>query len=232
VSAVYVRGSTWAGADTNAANTTFGEYLAAQGLGDANLGYRVDNLPASNASIIPWINANQVVLRYSAPVSGAGVPTPGSITVHGQKRDYVVQTVTALDPQTYVLTLDQPLGGAGTSATNGDRVTITVTGGGPGGTNSTTRLNVVQGDVDKSGSVVASDFSDVKKRFFKSTNAPGAGDTGYSVFHDVDASGSIVAQDFSEVKKRFFQSLPAPSPLAAVEVAGVTKDLFSSSAIL
>jgi hypothetical protein len=233
VSAVYVRGSTWLGEDNNAASTTFGEYLAAQGLGDKTFGYRVDNLPASNAAIVPWINVNEVVLRYSAPVSGAGVPTPGSIVVDGQKQDYVVQSVTALDPQTYVLRLAQPLGGAGTAATNGDRITLTVTGGGPGGTNSTTRLSVVQGDVDRSGSVVANDFSDVKKKFFRSTNQPGpAGDTQYTVFHDVDGSGQIVAADFSEVKKRFFQSLPAPAPAAALGVASVTKDLFSTASIL
>jgi hypothetical protein len=34
VASVYVRGSTWLGEDNNAANTTFGEYLASQGLGD------------------------------------------------------------------------------------------------------------------------------------------------------------------------------------------------------
>jgi hypothetical protein len=80
------------------------------------------------------------------------------------------------------------------------------------------RLNVLQGDVDRSGTVLANDFSEVKKKFFKSAVAPGpAGDTQYSVFHDVDGSGSILANDFSEVKKRFFQTLP---PAAGASAAG------------
>jgi hypothetical protein len=213
VASVYVHGSTWRGEDNNATNTTFGEFLQNAGLGDKNLGYRVDNLAAT--SIIPWINVDEVVLRYSGPVSGAGVPTAGSIVVHGQKQDYTVTNVTALDAQTYVLRLGQPLGGAGTTATNGDRITVTVNGAGPGGTNYTTRLNVVQGDVNKSGSVLANDFSEVKARFFQTPNQ-----AAYSPFHDVDGSGSILANDFSAVKARFFQSLPAaPAAVAPALVS-------------
>ena len=101
-------------------------------------------------------------------------------------------------------------------------------------------MNVLQGDVDHTGetggthSVLASDFSAVKKKFFKDTTDTTTGDTSYSAFHDVNGSGNILATDFSEVKKRFFQNL-APLAAAASEslaLSGVTRDLFGSSAIL
>ena len=70
------------------------------------------------------------------------------------------------------------------------------------GINYSLTLNVLQGDVDKSGGVVAADYSDVKKRFFKSTTSTVTGTSAdYSAFHDVDGSGSILANDYSEVKK-------------------------------
>ena len=108
-----------------------------------------------------------------------------------------------LDPQTYALHLNQVLGGnPATTATNGDKVRLNVPTGGAAGTNFTMVMNVVQGDVDKSGSVLAADYSAVKKKFFKNTNsAPAGTDADYSPFHDVDASGSILANDYSEVKK-------------------------------
>jgi hypothetical protein len=100
-------------------------------------------------------------------------------------------------------------------------------------------MNVLQGDTDHTGetggthSVLAADYSAVKKKFFKDTTDTTTGDSSYSPFHDVNANGSILANDFSEVKKRFFQNL---APLAAASdplaLSGVTKDLFGSSAIL
>src|SRR5439155_20785210 len=84
------------------------------------------------------------------------------------------------------------------------------------------RFNVLPGDVNRSGSVLADDFSAVKARFFRSTTSPGSGANAYSVFHDVDGSGSILADDFSAVKARFFNSLPGPEPRAAFLEAGRT----------
>jgi hypothetical protein len=223
VSEVYVRGSAWSSA--------FKTYMAGQGLGDANLGYRIDNKAATD--IVPWINVDEVVLRYNAAPTGSGIPTPGSVVFDGIRSDYTVSTVTALDPQTFVLRLDRALGNLPTppGGENGDRITISMAGG-PGGPAFSQRLNVLQGDVDRSGSVVANDFSDVKKKFFKSTTAPGSGDTGYTVFHDVDGSGQIVANDFSEVKKRFFDNLPPPPAAASVTTASITSDLFGTKKIL
>ena len=257
VSAVYLRGESWAGDDGVPTNLTFKEYLESKGLGDDAYGFRADAAPAD--AVLPWINLDQVVIRYSAAPTGSGVPTPGTVTVAGEKGGYVVTGVTPVagDPAAFVLTLNRPLGGgnpaagaAPTAEENGDRITITVPGGGPAAGNYVLRLNVLQGDTDHDGegashAVLARDYAEVKKRFFKNTNDPAAGtDADYSPFHDVDATGSILANDYSEVKKRFFQAL-APPPVAAApappdsasaalsrEATRVSLDLFGVRQIL
>ena len=80
-------------------------------------------------------------------------------------------------------------------------------------------MDVLPGNVNRTGSVLADDFSAVKARFFRSTTAPGTGSTAYTVFHDVDGSGAILADDFSAVKARFFTSLPGPEPVGAHRAA-------------
>jgi hypothetical protein len=156
-------------------------------------------------------------------------------------------TPVAGDPTAFVVTLDKPHGGgnpttgvAPTSNENGDHINFVLNGGGPGGSNLTARFNVLQGDVDHTGesgathSVLASDFSAVKKKFFKSTTDSATGaDTDYTAFHDVNGDGQILANDFSEVKKRFFQELaPPPAATAALAGSSITSDLFGSARIL
>jgi hypothetical protein len=241
VSEVFVRGSQWTGA--------FKSYLENKGLGDDVYGYRVFGPGSNAADVLPWINVDEVVLKYSSAPSGGGVPTPGTVAFTSEKgQTYTIASVTPVagDTTAYVVTLNKPLGGgnpttgvAPTPAENGDRITVGVPGGGLGGSNFTYRMNVLQGDTDHTGevggehSVLAADFSAVKKKFFKDTTDTTTGDTSYSAFHDVNGSGSILANDFSEVKKRFFQNLAAPpAAAAALALDGVGKDLFSSSAIL
>jgi hypothetical protein len=235
ISAAYVRGSQWGGRDSDAANVTFKEYLEAHGLGDDVYGFRVDNQAA--APTLPWINLDQVVLRYAAPLTAAGLPQPGGITVRGDRAggEYIVQAVTQLDPQTVALQLDRPLGTLSTGGEDGVRVTVAVPGAGAG--TYTVRLDVLQGDVDASGSVLASDFSDVKKKFFRSTNSPtgATADASYSPFGDVDGSGDILANDYSEVKKRFFDSFVTAMAMTARSpdpTPGMAGDLFAAKPIL
>jgi hypothetical protein len=235
VSAAYVRSSQWAPPDANAANVTFQEYLEAHGLGDDVYGFRVDNRPTT--PILPWINLDQVVLHYAAPLTAGGLPQPGGMTVRGDRAggDYAVQSVTQLDPQTLALQLDRPLGNLSTGGENGLRVTVNIPGAAGGGPYAL-QLDVLQGDVDASGSVLAGDFADVKKRFFRSTNSPSGAtaDAGYSPFHDVDGSGNILANDYSEVKKRFFDNFvmtSAPSTVSA-PARGITADLFGTVAVV
>jgi len=179
-----------------------------------------------------------VVLKYATPPTGSGIPQVGNVVFTSQRG--VTYTATAVapvpgDPLAFVITLNQPLGGgnpttgvAPTANENGDRITLGAPGG-PGGTNLSLRMNVLQGDTDHTGeqgthSVLAADFSAVKKKFFKNTNDPATGaDTDYSAFHDVNGSGDILANDFSEVKKRFFQQMVAPPPAAAASLFGAKR---------
>jgi hypothetical protein len=185
------------------------------------LGYRVDN-KTGNQAILPWTNVNQIVLTYGSPVGA--IPTPGTVSLKGNRPggDYTVTTVEQVDSQIFVLTLDRPLGNLSGGGENGVRVQLTVLGAGPGNSEYSLRLNVLQGDVERSGSVLAADFSDVKSRFFRTAGGPG-----YSVFDDVDGSGSILADDFSAVKARFFDSLIVAPPAASTTFGGtpITKDV-------
>jgi hypothetical protein len=196
ITAAYARGSQWTAA--------FKNYLAAKGLGDAANGF---NLAAGR--ILPWINVDQLVLRYDNNLSSA----PAAVTVHGQRSDYAVTSALA-DPKTVVLTLARPLGDPGTGNPDGDRLRLTVPNAGAGGAAYVLNFSVLQGDVNNNGAVLADDFSDVKKRFFKDTTDNTTTDTSYSPYQDVNGDGTILAFDFSEVKKRFFDSLP-PAAAAA-----------------
>jgi hypothetical protein len=231
VSEVYVRGSTW--------STNFKAYMETTGVGDDVYGYRVDN-KTGDAAVLTWVNTNEIVLRYGSAPTGGGIPTPGTVTLTGDRAggNYTVTAVNQLDPQTFVLVLDRPLGNLSTGGQNGLRINLVVPGGGPGGANFTQRINVLQGDVLHTGEtnhvVVAADASDVKPRFFRSTATPGpVGPTQYTIFHDVDGSGNIIANDFSLVKARFFNSLQTtPFPVAALGLSSITADLFGSKRVL
>jgi hypothetical protein len=66
----------------------------------------------------------------------------------------------------FVLPLNRPLGTLAGLEPDGDRIRITMPGGSPTGSDFVLTLNVLQGDVNRNGTVLADDFSDVKKRFF------------------------------------------------------------------
>jgi len=112
-----------------------------------------------------------------------------------------------------------------------NRQALLVASGAAGGTYET-RLNVLPGDVNRSGSVLADDFSEVKARFFKTTNSPAAGPNPYDPLHDVDGSGSILADDFSAVKKHFFDTLPPAAATALPTAQTITSQLFGATPVL
>src|SRR5205814_7498392 len=130
-------------------------------------------------------------------------------TFHGGRAAYQGR-LTFLDDRSLLLTFDRPLGDA-VGVPGGDRFHLTDPFF---GSTFDVRFNALPGDTDASGTVLANDFSDVKRRFFTSTASPGEGNAAYSARADVDGSGSILANDFSEVKRRFFDVLPAAQAAA------------------
>jgi uncharacterized delta-60 repeat protein len=236
VSRVFVGSTTWAGSDGNAATTTFKEYLQAQGLGSVDYGYAIPG-GAGQTLALPWGNIDQVSIQFSQDVS----VQKSDLTVHGSLvPNYAFATTAAgfaydAATRTATWTLAQPLGrdrlllNLDADVTNGVRNAAGdyldgewtngndsfPSGNGSGGGDFLFRLNVLPGDVNGNGSVLADDFSDVKNRFFRSSSNPGSGAGGYSALADVDGNGTILANDFSYVKTRFFQSLPAGQPTSS-----------------
>jgi hypothetical protein len=197
VSAAYVAGSQW--------SQSFKAALAAQGLGSATYGFA---LPAAPAAPLPWVNVNQVSIAFDRDVT----VDQTDLVVTGT-RGTLPTTTFAYNGTTHTATWTFP------AALTADRVTLTLPaatadptldgdGNGTPGGDFVRRFNVLPGDVNGSGTVLADDYSQVKQKFFSSTASPGSGAAAYSVFHDVNGSGSILADDFSEVKKRFFDVLP------------------------
>lgn len=204
---VYVSGTQW--------TDDFKEFLEVRDLGDEVFGYRVDDLGAN--STLPWINMNQIVLRYSSAPTGAGIPQPGMI-LDGQRSDYAVIGVAQLSPQTYVLRLDRPLGNLPAGGQDGDRVRLTLPGVGPMGSTYSLTLNVLQGDADRRGGVVTSfgDLSFVRARMNRTTENPGTSGATYTAWADVNASGDISSfADLAAVRARLNDTLPEGSAAAA-----------------
>jgi len=219
VTGVYVRGFAW--------QQAFRDYLQDKGLGDRDAGYLV---PAGAGQLLtlPWTGIDRISVRFSAPVTawlGAfALTNAGGSRYATEFISYDVGTNTAtwgvqapLTRDRLRLDLDEMNGPAGQlDGEWADGVHAYPSGDGTAGGAFSFALNVLPGDVNQSGSVLADDYSAVKKKFFKDT--ADATNTGYSPLHDVDGSGVILANDFSEVKKRFFDSLPP----AAAGAAGAT----------
>src|SRR5205085_4636698 len=173
---------------------------------------------------------NQVSVRFSDPVTGTGRPLGGTDLDLGGR----AVSAFAYDPATLTATwtLSQPLGSGrltlgldgdgGVTGTDGllldgewDHAQGFPSGDGTAGGAFVFRFNVLPGDVNGDGRVLADDFSAVKRRSFSSITNPGTGAAAYSIFHDIDGSGSILANDFSAAKARFFNTLPGGEPASA-----------------
>ena len=235
VNQVYLSSSEWTPA--------FKQYLEDHGFGDDQYGFAIPDRDQLNE--LPWVNLNQVSIRFSEQVQvdpndlqirGVNVP---NYTTNAASFTYNAATRTAtwtliagqrFNNDRILLDLDgdAPNGvkdtdgnlldgewqnPGGPNFSEGDRFP---SGNGQPGGDFRFRINVLAGDVDRNGVVVASDFSDVKRKFFSSTTNELSGPNRYSVFHDVDGDGRIVAADYSAVKRRFFNTLPQGEPSGAL----------------
>jgi hypothetical protein len=236
VTQVYLSGSAWTPA--------FKNYLAAKGLGSAQYGFAIP--AADQLDERPWVNLNQVSITFNTNVQvdaadlavrGVNVANyaldPAAFVYDAATKTatwrLAANAVFASDKIILDLNADGPDGVKAPSGAFLDGDWINPVGaaaggdaypsgdGSPGG-DFRFRVNVLPGDTTRDGSVLADDFSAVKKKFFKDTADTTTGDTSYSPFHSVNGDGVILAVYFSEVKKRFFNTLPGPQP-AAVAVA-------------
>jgi hypothetical protein len=193
--------SQWSGAFLGA--------LQSQGLGTG--GFEVDGGSVDQFNPLPWTNLNQVIVRFSQPVSAA----PGSLTVQGTNGGTIPVQGFSYDVSTNTgtWTLNRAIGT--------DRVLIDLSAipesfslngldSGP----EQFRLNVLAGDVNRNARTTIADAVGVRNRVGTSV-----GDANYSVLHDLNGSGTIDATDRTIALLNVFATLPAsqvsPSPAAA-----------------
>ena len=221
---VFISSSGW--------STSFRERLVDPEFWARDFGY---GMPAGRfqPSQVPWTGLDRVSIEFTEPVEvdavdltvtgagGAQYALRDDLFVYDEPtRTATFALATPLEADRLVLRLDGegPDGVTGGGRLlDGEWMTSTddyPSGNGAPGGDFVYRMNVLPGDVNFSGTVLADDFAQVKRKFFTSTERPGSGENAYSIYSDVNGSGSILADDFSEVKRRFFTALPPPEPAA------------------
>ena len=239
VVAVYVKSSRWGAA--------FLDHLADTGRGDRVYGYAI-LAGSQQLNELPWTGLNQVTIRFTETVT---VPPPtllvraavgdagnasarhyelASFSYSGNARAGTWTLRNSIRADRVLLDLDAD---SGLVDVAGNRLDGEWNNGAdafpsgdlaPGG-DFHFRFNVLPGDADRSGTVLANDYSDVKRKFFSSTATPGTGPAAYSIFHDIDGSASILANDYSVVKSRFFDTLPDEEPAVSASTMQRTATL-------
>ena len=164
-------------------------------------------MPARDQSKpLPWTNVDLISIRFTQDVtvvsqnlSVRGVTVPNySISAFSYEPTTHTAFWTLSQPlrnDRILLDLDADAGGvtAGASRLDGewsDGSSSFPSGNGTPGGDFRFRFNSLPGDADRSGSVLANDFSAVKQKFFSSATNPGSGAAAYTIFHDVNGSGT------------------------------------------
>jgi ELWxxDGT repeat protein len=231
VTDVFVAGSAW--------QSSFGDFLANSGVGDATLGYRLD--AAAHADELPWVNLNRISVRFSEDVtlaSAAALRVVGvNVASYAGAFTYDPVTFTATWQLTsgsftadkLLLSIDDALvSDASGNALDGEwtnpATSPTPTSGGadsfPSGDGTAGgdfnfRLNVLPGDVNRNGIVQSNDALPIQASLLA---VPGS--AGYTVFKDVNANGILQANDFLNVQSRLLNALPAGEPVPPAAVKG------------
>lgn len=215
VTDVFVGSSSW--------SASFRQFMSRQRIGDAAYGFAI-GAGAEQLKPLPWPNLNRISIRFNQDVAVdqddlaiRGTRAAG-YAFSGFSYDQPTRTATwtlaaPLDRDRLTLDLDAdaPAGVRGAVGPRNpldgnwsDGAAAFPSGDGRPGGDFVFRVNVLPGDVNRNGAVLADDFSAVKQKFFVGTGDP----FNYSVFLDLDGSGSILAEDYSAVKRRFFDRLP------------------------
>ncbi len=230
VTGVFVNGSAW--------TSSFRDFLASSGQGDATHGYRLD--ASNHADELPWTNLNQVSVRFSEGVN----VTADDLVLRGVRVAEYAGLAMTYNPSTFTATWTLPAGATfaadkllldlnadagGVSDANGNALdgewtnpAAGVAGGadtfpsgnGTAGGDFRFQLNVLPGDVNRSGGSVLG--SDVTLTRNAQNSTPGAPNSLYTIFKDVNGSGSILGSDVTLVRNRQGTSLPPAEPAAPV----------------
>jgi hypothetical protein len=256
VTGVFIGGAAWA--------NPFRTFLATAGMGDAAYGYEVPG-GAAQADELPWSNVDRLSIRFSAPalvqqddlrVRGVNVGDyaataftydPGTNTATWTLGQAVVNDRVSLS-----LDADGPGGVADAGGTRLDGDWINPVGaspdaaggdafpsgdGTPGG-DFLFRINILPGDVNRSGGVTAADYGLARNAFGRSTAADNLGISprDYTPFKDVNGSASVTAVDLGIIRANLGRTLPVatapPIPPSASVVAPLSGEETEESGLL
>jgi methionine-rich copper-binding protein CopC len=218
VTAVYASGgSNW--------SQSFYAYLAANALGDAQLGYRISG-GAGQLLPLPWndVTTLSVVFSQDVNINSAGLalvgspdlPAPASLASAAFSYDNGTRTAqwtfaAPLTADKYLLdirsaavanTLGTPLDGEWTTGTSSFP-----SGDGTSGGDFNFRFNLLPGDADQNGVITGMDGNGVRLRLLQDTTA-----ANYSPLFDLNGDGVITGQDGAIVRSQLLQQLPSDDP--------------------
>lgn len=221
VEGVYVSGTAW--------TSYFLNYLVAKGLGAAQLGYLV---PAGSGQLndLPWVNINTISVTFNENVSvntadsmleligssslpAAPALSGATFTYSSSSSTYTAQWTFAspLATDKYLLNipsadvtdaLGSTLDGEWTNSSS-----AYPSGNGVAGGNFDFQFNVLQGDINQTGTVAASYSSAVRAQLLQNTTT-----SGYSLFYDLNGAGSITGVDGTYVRLNLGSTLPSGNP--------------------
>jgi len=217
--AMFVNGTGW--------TADFRAELAEETLGNATLGFQVPLGPAANADELPWSNINIISIRFT----GTGTaPVQGDLAL--RSGNGIAYNVTGFnwDPGTKVATwtLDKALANfTTTNRQTEDKVNVDYKSGAL-----IQRVHVVPGDANRNGNVSPTDYGSVRSGIGRNTVDEGTAPTNYTVFKDINANGNVSPTDIGVVRGNTGANITSVPEPAALGVASISEELFSSAAIL
>ncbi len=217
VTGVFVKSSGW--------SSLFMNHLAAAGLGDATLGYRIPT-GADQLDPIPWVGIDSIAMKFSEPVIdiellSLNLVGVNPITVNGFSHNVDVATWTLsapvgpnkiraiLDDTVKDATSDQQLDGEWIDGT-----AVMPSGNGVSGGNFSFRFDTLPGDGTGEGKVTITDVVNMSSRAASGAMVTSPGNTtgNYSIFFDVNGDGAVTSTDTANAVSRLQNVLPAADP--------------------
>ncbi len=213
VTAVYISGSAWQKSVLN--------YLVANNLGDAQLGYRLTG-GAEQLKTLPWTNINTLAVAFSRDVnidktsiqligSPSAPPPPvlNSVFFQYDSTSHVATWIfpTFLPLNKYLLSIPSTAvtskaSGATLDGEFANGASLLPSGNASAGGDFNFRFNVLPGDVDRLGTVTPAEIPDLRAHFLYF-----ATDAGYSPYMDTLAKGRISGLDLYPVQDNQNQTI-------------------------
>ena len=209
VEGAFAAGSSW--------SPSMFQQIRQSGLGTVGFGILSDS--AGGTTPLPWLRLDQIKVGLSEPVLAVGkqdMRVTGVNVVEYPVDSFTYDPGARLATWTFgrtvpadklLVSLSDVITDLAGNRLDGDSA------GGPGGA-FRLRLDVLPGDVNRSGSVNAADYLRVRSRLLARPGGATGASPGYSPICDVNADGRVNALDVAAVRAALFSQLPADDPTA------------------